>query len=462
MVQEALKNVLLVSIDCLRPEALGCYLERFPLRVSFPRGPRTPNIDRLAADGHRFDQAITQAPFTPAAHASLLTGLIPPRHGIRTILGSRLCRGVTTLAEVLSTEGWHCGAVVGSGALDREFGLSRGFSHYDDDIQTGISAWLLGQRRDASDVTDRALAWLESNRYERFFLFVHYFDAHDVDVQPSHDHAPDSDIHGSSWFTDLRRILPKPIKWAIRSGLRMIRSTAGYFELGSAYAGYGHRFMLGEVARVDSQIGRIIKALSSCGRLNKTLIILVADHGDSFMQHGERSHRMYLYDTTLRVPLIIYPRLGVRSVVTDQVRIVDVLPTVLEVLGLSAGEVDIDGLSLISLLQGSLDSDRGELPRRAYAETVMESATPHAAQVATCLACLRVPPWKLIWDRLRNCSELYDVVEDPGELRNLSDMNPHLVATLSEELLCLAKEMPVSEQEPDHRLVERLRGLGYL
>ena len=155
------KNLVIISLDCVRPEALGCYPQTYPFRASFPHGARTPTIDRLCADGNRFDNAISHVPFTPASHASLLTGMIPPRHGIRTILGSQLNDQATSLAEILADHGWQCGAVVGAQALSRDYGLARGFHFYDDDIQTGLANWILGQRREAFDVSDRAIKWLE-------------------------------------------------------------------------------------------------------------------------------------------------------------------------------------------------------------------------------------------------------------------------------------------------------------
>jgi arylsulfatase A-like enzyme len=115
----SLENVVIISLDCLRREALGCYRQRFPWRSRFLAGARTPHIDRLCAHGHRFEQAVTHAPFTPVAHASLLTGLNPPKHGLRRFLGAALNDNVQTLAEVLSRRGWQCGAVVGSHALSQ-------------------------------------------------------------------------------------------------------------------------------------------------------------------------------------------------------------------------------------------------------------------------------------------------------------------------------------------------------
>jgi arylsulfatase A-like enzyme len=418
----------------------------------------TPNIDRLAAQGHRFDQAITQAPFTPAAHASLFTGLIPPRHGVRTILGSKLREGIPTLAEILSNEGWRCGAVVGSQALSHEYGLDKGFEFYGDDIQTGVSSWVLGERRGAVEVTDCAIEWLRSVDYGDFFLFVHYFDAHDIGKS-----TPNSETtRSSSVELELLQTVPEVIKSAMRPAWRAFCSGRRYLEIGAKYETYGRRFMLQQVAKIDEQVGRLLNELAEYDGLDNTLVILLADHGDDFWEHGERTHRKYLYDTTLRVPLILYPRIGTRSVLTEQVRLVDVLPTVLGVFEIDIGDVETDGVSLIDLLQSEF-AETDAPAKGAYAETVMESKGSAEYEIDTCFATIRMPPWKLIWDRLRNTYELYNLSEDPGESNNLYEDRPEVVDVLSDRLLGLAQERPIRAVEDDDEIVvERLQALGYL
>ncbi len=458
---ERLRNVVIISLDCVRPEALGCYPQRFPLRFRLPRPLGTPNIDHLAASGHRFDQAITQAPFTSAAHASLFTGLIPPKHGVRTILGSCLAPGVTTLAEVLSAEGWKCGAVVGSHALAREFGLCKGFDHYDDDIDTGMTNWLLGQRRDAAEVTEQAVEWLGSVRQHRVFLFVHYFDAHDVHKQASHGVAGDSRQSRPLSLAAPGSLAARSVKAVARPLLRLVGPELNHFEIGPRYSGYGRRFMLRQVAKIDDGIGRLLTALSAHGELSTTLIVVLADHGDDFMEHGEPSHRMYLYDTTLRVPLIIYPKMGEGATVSSQVRIVDIFPSILDLLRIADEGITTDGASLRTLLEAR--SATHGLPRPAYAETLMESTTSEEAEIVSCFAALRKPPWKLVWDRLRNQFELYNIESDPRESSGFGAGHEHLVATLRPELMDLAADMPVSRRVADDDIiVQRLKGLGYL
>jgi arylsulfatase A-like enzyme len=472
MHDKTIENVVVISLDCVRPEALGCYPQRYPLRVRLPQGARTPNIDHLSANGHRFDQAFTHVPFTPCAHASLLTGLNPPRHGLRTLLGSKLDHKAVTLAELLSARGWQCGAVVGAQALSRDYGLARGFHYYDDDIQTGISNWKLGQRREAEEVTDRAVTWLNSlNNNRPFFLFVHYFDAHTISLQSNHL----STQNGLSVLTsDSRLKLPSSIKALLRPAARFsrslyyfiarkIRTKLLYYEKGGRYNRYGRRYQLNQVAKIDTQIGRLIQTLLHQNTLDKTLIIVLADHGDDFMERAELNHGEYLYDTTLRVPLIIYPRLDERSIVKEQVRLVDVFPTVLSILDIDV-ENDIDGDSVTDLLSTMPGAGIDIRPRKVYSETAWESVEDDAEGVnfLTCYASLRTPSSKLIWNRIENTYELYCVDVDPVERHNLASSEPQRVINMLRELRELAQTIPLDVEAPDRAVVDRLKSLGYL
>ena len=472
-----IENVLIISLDCVRPEALGCYPQRYPFRVRFPRGAKTPNIDRLCAGGHRFDQAFTHVPLTPCAHASLLTGLIPPKHGIRTLLGSKLNKDVTTLAEILSAKGWQCGAVVGAHALSSQFELARGFHYYDDDIQTGIKNWKLGERREAVDVTDRAVAWLTSlANNQPFFLFAHYFDAHTISLQ---SHNLSSHLDESRSSVGFRELLPEPLKAAIHPAVRKVRSGVNYvthqarsewksrlayFEMGGKYERHGRRYQLNQLAKIDREIGRLVKTVADQNKLDRTLIVILADHGEDFMEHGEANHGHFLYDTTLHVPLIIFPHLGTRPVVKEQVRIVDIFPTVLSVLGMER-EQEIDGASLIDLLSAQPRTGVDMQHRKAYSETaweLIEESNPSHIEFMTCYAALRNPPWKLIWNRLENTYSLYRVDVAPYERYDQASNNLKVLTAMSRELRELAQAMPGGAGSPEDAIVERLKSLGYL
>ena len=450
-----LRNVLLVSLDCVRPEALGCYPQRFPIRVRIPRGEKTPNIDHLANKGHRFNQAITPAPFTPAAHASLFTGLYPPEHGIRTMFGSKLKDKVLTIAERLTNGGWRCGAVVGAGALDHEFGLNKGFAHYDDDIQTGDTNWLLGERRDAVEVTDRAIKWLKSVNDDKFFLFVHYFDAHTV-----HNFDPDIITKSETNVDSTEPSQSSPRSSIIRPLINLIRSASvDYFEIGLPffiYSRYGRRHMIKQVNKIDTQIGRILNLLGKIGSLEETLIVLIADHGEDFWEHGE-------FDPTLRVPMIIYPKLGNQLVIEDQVSLIDIFPTIIAFLGMDSKGLDTQGLNLECLLSNGKLGRSALLSRPVYSETTWESPPPGKIELRTVYAALRSPTWKLIWDRLKNNHELYNLYNDPGEVENLIQSYPSITTDFLGQLKDLAQEMPVStDDEANEMVVNRLKALGYI
>lgn len=481
-----IENVVLISLDCVRGEALSCYPRQFPWRTRVFQEAHTPNIDRLFKDGHRFDQAITHAPFTPAAHASLLTGLIPPKHNVRKFLGSKISDGVVTIAEKLSASGWKCGAVVAAFSLNREFGFARGFDHYaDSDVGRDAGRnWKEKAHRDAAQITDQAVGWLDSVEEDQpFFLFVHYFDAHNEPTpgpRPTHTQFTQQ---SAGLRASLRDGLPapvysvlQPIDQAVRSlyykskgvGQSITASVLGFFEAGRVFSGKGRRYMLRQTSAIDVQLGRITQALADREALENTLIILVADHGDDFCEHGEPTHRQFLYDTTLLVPLIIYPRLGEEKIIREQVGLVNIFPTVLSALGLES-ESGLDGESLISLVGDPKQPDRELKSRTTYSETLFEvteikddKSDAVRADATTCFASLRSFPWKLIWDRLNNSYELYNLADDPNEKNNVFSAHPQIVGSLSTELSQLAQEMPVVVDEVDREVVERLEALGYL
>lgn len=474
------KNVVMFSLDCVRREALDCYPQSFPWRTKVFSKAATPAIGRICSEGVRFDQAITHAPFTPASHASLFTGLNPPKHGVRRLLGTKLNEDINTLAELLSAAGWQCRAVVSAYSMSEEYGFGRGFEHY-----SGMSEGDRDNRvlRGAEEVTDQALRWLDDFKQdEPFFLFVHYFDAHNV---PSSALIPQTSSLGSTNVTKTKRFrhtirdtLPGPIRSIVRQldenvrglyfkGVGITQSISDWvlaiFEAGRDYQHEGRRFMLQRTAEIDTQIERIIQSLAEKNKLDDTLIILMADHGDDFWEHGEPTHRQFLYDTTLLVPLIIYPLIGNRSQVADQVRLVDILPTIMDLLGVVFTE-EIDGESLLPLLD---ENDRQDLvanPRKAYSETLFDVKSNEASnsEIITCLASLREYPWKLIWNRLSSDYEIYQVDKDPGESKNLIEKHPDVVERLAAELRNLAQEMPVENEQVDELMVERLKALGYL
>ncbi|MEW6741348.1 MAG: sulfatase [Planctomycetota bacterium] len=398
-------TVLLISLDCVRREALGCSSVRF---AGAP-APETPFIDSLARRGVYFDQAITQAPHTPASHASVLTGLHPYTHGIRAMVGQSLAPHTKPLAERLLAHGYSTAAYIGAHALAREYGLGRGFQVYDDVFEESQENWVLGSRRPCEESTRRAVAWLCSVRGPAF-LFIHYFDCHDI------NHSPET---------------TQPA-WQI-----------------------------GQMARIDRQIGRLLEALECSGRLRRSLLILFADHGEAFGEHGEITHREYLYDTTLRIPLILCggPFTG-GNVVTSQVRAIDILPSVLEACDLPL-DPPLEGESLSVLAVSPVN-------RPAYAETCHETAAPDWFNYRLSFAAFRRHGWKFILNRLTGACELYFVAADPGERLNLARVQPDLCRAWKEEIERLAVLPQAAQAAPSMRpaecelVTQRMKDLGYL
>jgi arylsulfatase A-like enzyme/tetratricopeptide (TPR) repeat protein len=272
-------RILLVTIDTLRADRLGCY---------GARGAHTPTIDGLARDGVRFETVISPAPLTLPSHATILTGLDPDQHGVRHNSLFQLRPGIPLLSERMRETGRATAAFVGAFVLDGRFGLARGFDVYDDEMgsrRSGRSVVGFAERR-ASDVVDSFLAWLEQAP-DRFFAWVHVYDPH-ADYDPP----------------------------------------AG-FSLG--FAG---RLYDGEIAYVDAQLARLLERLDARFPRAGTLVVVTADHGEALGEHGESTHSYSLYDATQRVPLILAgPGFRGGRAVGGVARLADVAPTLAAAVG---------------------------------------------------------------------------------------------------------------------------------
>ncbi|HSL18893.1 MAG TPA: sulfatase-like hydrolase/transferase [Methylomirabilota bacterium] len=381
-------DVLLVTLDTTRADAVGA---------------ATPVLEALAARGTRFTTAIAPAPLTLPSHATLLTALDPPAHGLRSNGGEVLPAGHPTLAEALGEGGRATAAVVGSRILDRRFGLARGFDHYDDRMQAEVIGEYGYPERDARAVTDAALAWLAGPGSERpFFLWVHYYDPH----------AP--------------YIPPSP------------------FEGAGDRAAY-----LGEVAFVDRQLGRLLEALPRGPE--GTLVVVAGDHGEALGEHGERGHGIFLYRAALEVPLILAgPSVPKGLVIGEPVALRRVAPAVLRLAGQPGHALARQpGLPLAgggSAPAGPVFAE-ATLPRTAY------GWAPLRAVVAGGLKLVDAPR-----------RELYDLAADPGEGRNLAADRPddvdRLAALLDGWSGADNRRAETPELDPDTRAA--LRSLGYV
>jgi choline-sulfatase len=405
------QHVLIVTIDTLRADHLGCYGDE---RIA------TPNIDRLAREGAIALEATVPTPITRPSHVSIFTGLYPAQHGIRDNISRALAPDIPTLAEAFKAAGFETAGFVSSIVLSAQSGLGRGFDHFSDRFDLGSDAAdearfldILEKRGDVA-VGD-AISWLERHAKARTFVWVHLYDPH----------AP--------------------------------------YEPPEPYASrYADRPYDGEVAWSDELIGRLDAALTRLGIRDGTLMALTSDHGEALGEHGELVHGFFLYQATVKVPLL-FRGAGIRpgTRIHPVVHSVDVFPTVLDLAGIRRPHTAdaLAGRSLAPLL-------RGAVPTIDDAPVFAESLTPRLHYGWSDLRSVRDGRWKFI---LAPRPELYDLARDPNEQRNLADAEPTRARALRAVLdRHLASENSTtvgatSAQTPDipSDLVRKLAALGY-
>ncbi len=393
-------NVLLITLDTTRADHIGCYGAAEAL---------TPTLDRLAAAGVLFERAYTPAPLTLPTHASLMTGLYPPEHGLITNGRGRLDDSIPTLAETLKRAGYDTGAFVASFVLHSKFGLHRGFNTYDDDLtHTDPTEYGLHRQRDGKRVVDAALNWLKQRRTKPFFCWVHLYDPH-------HPHLAHADEFGE-------RFRDQPYD--------------------------------GEIAYVDRQVQRLLDHLKSCGAVDRTLIVVVGDHGESLGEHHEEDHSLTLYDSVLHVPWIWAGRgIDVKNQrVSQPVSLVDLRPTLLQAIGLKHPE-RTSGRSLANAFRGGTIT--GEECYSATDDPLLEFGWSP-------LRSLIVDKWKYIRSPE---TELYDLAADPRELENLAGEQPERIKDLESRLAKLEQRLTLRKSADVKLLPQELRALaslGYL
>jgi choline-sulfatase len=386
-------NVLLVTIDTLRADRLGCYGYR---------SGDTPVLDALAARGVRFPIAVAHAPLTAPSHASILTGLLPLGHGVRDNGTFVLPPSPTTVAEVFRGAGYRTAAFVSGFPLDHRFGFARGFETYDDRLLRGGDTRRASYvERSATATTNEAVAWVRATPAP-WFAWVHYFDPHSP-------YEPPPDLAA--------------------------RFAASPYD--------------GEVASVDRELGRLLAAAEAGPA--RTLVLVTSDHGESLGEHGEATHGVFVYDSTLRVPWIMagprIPRGRAPSVVA---RGIDVAPTLLDYAGLRAPGA-MQGRSLRPAADGREMEDAPAYAESLFCQLNLGWAPLHAWRTAR---------WKLI-DAPR--PELYDLATDPAEARDVSSARREEADTLRSGLRrALETHPPEASTVPSDEARERLRALGYV
>ena len=399
--EPAIRNLLLVTFDTTRADHLGCY---------GGESASTPHLDQLAIEGVLFENCIAVTPITLPSHASILTGLYPFRHGVRNNATHHLPERIPTLAGSLSEAGIETGAVIAAMVLDSRYGLDRGFEHYDDDLSSGAEPSAISfKETDAADTTRRALEWLDKRGREPWFLWVHFFDPHAA-YQP-------------------------PLEFTQRCG-------------GSHYDG--------EIAYADEHLGQILARLRGRGELDDTLVVVTADHGESLGEHGESTHSLFIYDATTRVPLILaHPSLARGRRIEQVVSLVDIVPTILELLEVPSPG-DLDGRSLAHCL---LDPAVTLEPAPVYSESMAPLYNHGWAD----LRAVRGDQHRYI---RAPRPELYELPLDPLELDNLLPGASERAAPFEASLEGMlpeqeedSREIDIAEIDPELR--QSLAALGY-
>ena len=408
-------NVVLITIDTLRADHLGCYGYK---------QIKTPNIDGLAADGVRFERAFAVVPVTLPSHSSMLTGTYPMLSGMHDFSGNKLSPLQHTLASVLKQAGYQTGAVIGAAVLDSRFGLNQGFDFYYDHFEFSRldEANLDEMERPGNVVADVALNWLAKNPQKKFFLWMHLYDPH----FPYHPPEPYSRDYATQPYD-------------------------------------------GEIAFADEQVGRLLRFLKEKGIYQNTVIVLCGDHGESLGEHGEKTHGFFIYNATMHVPLIIrlpeqlpghLPEKTTARTLADPVSLVDIMPTVLEAIGLQVPS-QVQGRSLLREIRPdpSAPDAQANRERTLYGETFL-------------------PRIHFNWSELRASEntkyhfidaprpELYDLAKDPGEVNNLFAEKKAVAEEMRSKLVGMIRDYSAGKELAektglDPALMERLKSLGY-
>ncbi|HJM56364.1 MAG TPA: sulfatase [Planctomycetota bacterium] len=472
----SLRHVLLVSLDTARADRIGAFGDQ---------AARTPALDGLSERGVSFDSVTSAAPTTLASHTSLMTGSWPHTHGVARN-GFVVHEDNQMLAELFRQEGFHTAGVLGSFALESRFRFDQGFDHYDESFDLLVSPAGADQNQRRGDrVTRAALQHVDRvmDDVDRLFMFVHYFDTH-APYAPPEPFAKPFLAPGASATSDMRLVDEAVCAQqqavtgqafghagAINAGLRgPLRALVGNVSgrpgpvdahLAALYAG--------EMSFMDKALGDLLDGLGERGILDETLVILVADHGETFWEHADLwNHGLAVYQTTVHVPLLFcFPdgrQAGQR--VSTPVSTIDVVPTLCELLGLALPP-RCEGVSLVSALEGAT-LKRGPVFSEATQPWVAER--PGVWANAGKARCVRDGRWKYVASPYNQVEELFDLEADPGERVNLlgSDPSAQILATrngLRSQLMSWQEgrdPLPARfDSSQMQETLQRLKAMGY-
>ena len=413
-------NIILVSVDTLRPDHLGCY--------GYDKNT-SPNIDLFCEDSVVFKTAIAQAPSTAPSHASIFTSLIPSSHGAFFSRKAPIAEDVPTIAELLKSTGFQTVSYNGGGQIVATFGFSRGFDLYQSYSEGDYT------REFFVDRVKESIEWMEKNKERKFFLFLHSYEVH-------HPYSPAEeflDDFAKSYKGSLPRNVRGPLLRAINRGV---------VKANQEDRDYVKALYDAEIRSMDKGFGELVEYLKSSGLYDNSLIIFTSDHGEEFDEHGSIGwHSHTLYDELLKVPLMIkFPGSSFAGKkISDQVRGIDITPTILDVIEQPILE-HFQGASLLPLVRGE-----GKFDKFAVSQKDSRRPVPGSA--------LRTNEWKLINHRL------YDLENDPTEQNNVADDNPSIYESfrnMLERLIARDRKEALDQFEIDPATLEQLRTLGYL
>ena len=404
---ESRPNILLVTLDTCRQDRIGCYGFHFA---------HTQAIDSMAEEGVVCTNAIAATPITLPSHSTIMTGLLPPAHGVRANGTYVLSDKALTLAEILKDAGYSTHGIVSAEVLNRRYNLSQGFDEYNDELwdEDNPKTFMIRDRpaqKTAKLAIEMLEGWKNSPKVEEapFFMWMHLFDPH----QPWKANIPN------------RQMLPTPYD--------------------------------AEIAQADDGVEAVINWLEEKGDLDNTLVVITADHGESLGEHGEDTHSIFVYDATVKIPMVWrYPGRLPAGTKTDQpVHQADIVPTILSLLDMPEIE-GVQGIDVTDWLKG----EKGPQAQPQYSESLLSEVGFGMAP----LYAVRHEGYKYI---KAPRPELYDLTADPQELTNIHDQHPDRVAELSAMLESLitdseAMNLPAQETPMDDETLEMLEALGYI
>jgi len=432
-------NIILITIDTTRADRLGIYGYERPL---------TPNIDRFAAKAIVFEQAYCQVPITPPSHSTMLTGLYPRNHGV-LVTGHRLPDSVTTLTEILKVHSYNTAAVIASFILAPEFNLNQGFDTYF--YPVGKSA---EHRADVQ--TDKAMEIIGkfTEAKQPMFVWVHYYDPHTDYIPPLKTY----------W----KYFLENPYSERFDADAYKFREITSLSEVGKRLPlpeelVLGSDLYDGEIEYMDSEIGRLLDFIEQKGLLKSSVIVLVADHGESFRVSCPFEHSPRVYEELIHVPLILWiPTMKGHRRIDAQVELTDIMPTILDILGIKE-KPKMDGVSLVSLIKG----ERSKVKDFIFAETDKAIGQPYGAGH---ILTLKDQNYKLVFNMTTQKVQLFPVKNGLADDREESDLCPKEAELCSEYTAKLFDFLedrfqdapkPITPELDKHQ-IEKIKSLGYL